>query len=168
MGLFDFLKGKDETAAPLAFPAMLDAPAKGRFVPMEQIPDEVFSAGILGQCCGVDPAEGAVYSPVDGKITQVADTLHAIGIAAGELELLIHVGVDTVEMNGEGFSVKVKPGQAVKKGDLLLTMDLEKIRTAGHPAMVILAVTNTDVFAAVSAITSGAVAPGDGVLQVEK
>ena len=169
MGLFDRFKKKENPApALMAWPVQLGAPAKGAVVPMEQIPDEVFSTGVLGTCCGIDPAEGKVFAPIDGKITQAADTLHAIGIAAGGVEVLIHVGVDTVEMNGEGFSGKVKVGQTVKKGDLLLTMDLEKIQAAGHPATVILAVTNSDDFSSVENIVSGDVTVGDSVLRVSK
>lgn len=167
MGLLDKFR-RTAAPAPVAYPAELGAPAKGTVVPMDRIRDEVFSSGVLGMCCGVDPEEGEIFAPVDGKITQVADTLHAIGIVAGEMELLIHVGVDTVEMDGEGFSGKVKLGQFVKRGDLLLTVDLEKIRDAGHPTTVILAVTNTDDFTSVSAIASGEVAPGDGLLRVER
>lgn len=81
---------------------------------------------------------------------------------------MIHVGVDTVDMNGDGFSNAVKLGQSVKKGDLLLTMDVNKIRSAGHPTTIIMAVTNTDDFAAVEEIGSGAVLPGDDVMVVKK
>lgn len=150
------------------FSAEIGAPAKGVFVPMDQIPDEVFSTGVLGQCCGIDPEEGKVYAPVDGKITQVADTLHAIGIVAGELELLIHVGVDTVDMNGDGFTAAVKEGQSVKKGDLLLTMDLKKIKAAGHPTTVIMAVTNTDEFAEVKQTTAKTANAGDSLLMIQR
>lgn len=169
MGLLGFLK-KDSEAAPktAAFPITLEAPAKGTFVPMEQIPDEVFSGGVLGMCCGVDPEEGTVFAPVDGKISQVANSSHAIGIEVAGIDLLIHVGVDTVEMNGDGFQVGVKVGQNVEKGEPLLTMDLQKIHDAGHPATVIMAVTNTDDFSAVESIGSGSVQPGDGVLKVSK
>ena len=167
MGLFDFLKNKEEPAA-IAFPAVLDAAAKGTFVPMAEVPDEVFSQGIMGACCGVEPEEGKVYAPVDGKISQVTDTMHALGIEAGGMEILIHVGVDTVEMNGKGFTNKVKEGQAVKKGELLMTMDLAEIKAAGHPATVIMAVTNSDDFASVEPVASGAVQPGTGVLKVSK
>lgn len=171
MGLFDFLKGREQPAgktAPAPFPKTLAAPASGTFVPMDQVPDEVFSTGVLGKCCGIDPEEGEVHAPADGKITQVADSLHAVGIQAGEMELLIHVGVDTVEMNGDGFSAKVKPGQSVKRGDLLLTVDLEKVRAAGHPATVILAVTNTDDFASVEETASGSVHTGEEILRISK
>lgn len=135
---------------------------------MEQIPDPVFSTGVPGHCCGINPVEGKVYAPVDGKITQVAETLHAIGIEAAGMEILIHVGVDTVEMNGKGFSGKVKLNQTVRKGDLLLTMDLDQIRAAGHETTVILAVANSDDFAAVEIVASGPVAPGTAVIRVSK
>lgn len=135
---------------------------------MAEVADEVFSAGVLGICCGVEPEEGKIYAPADGKIIQLADTLHAIGIEAGGIEILIHVGVDTVDMNGDGFVNLVVLGQTVKKGDLLLTMDLDKIRAAGHAATVIMAVTNTDDFAGVELAASGAVQPGDEILCVSK
>ena len=170
MGLFDFLKNKEAKAAPAAitFPAVLDAPAKGTYVPMADVPDEVFSQGIMGVCCGVEPDEGKVYAPADGTISQTTDTMHALGIEAGGMEILIHVGVDTVDMNGRGFTNKVKEGQTVKKGELLMTMDLAEIRAAGHPATVIMAVTNSDDFASVEPVASGAVQPGTGVLKVSK
>ena len=167
MGLFDFLKNREQPAE-ITFPAALGAAAKGTFVPMEQVPDEVFSQGIMGVCCGVEPAEGKVYAPVDGKISQVTDTMHALGIEAAGMEILIHVGVDTVDMNGKGFTNKVKLGQSVKKGELLLTMDLDEIKAAGHPATVIMAVTNSDDFASVEPVASGAVEPGSDVLKVSK
>lgn len=168
MGFLDRFKKDGGQAEPAAFPALLGAPAKGTFVPMEQIPDEVFSTGVLGVCCGIDPEEGRVCAPIDGKIGQLADTLHAVGIEAGGMEVLIHVGVDTVEMNGDGFRAAVRAGQTVQKGEALLTMDLDKIRAAGHPATVIMAVTNSDDFARVEPVASGAVAPGENVLKISK
>ena len=157
MGLFDMFKKKD--AAP-SFPVVLAADAAGAFVKMEDIPDEVFAQGILGQGCGIDPSEGKVYAPCDGEITQAPDTLHAFGITTpGGVEVLIHVGVDTVEMKGDGFE---------SKGQLLLTMDLDKIKAAGHPAVVITVVTNTDDFASVDVVASGNVNPGDDMIKVNK
>ena len=167
MGFFDFLKKAPE-AAP-AFPMMVAADAKGTVVPMEQIPDEVFAQGILGKCCGINPSEGKVYSPVDGTITQAPDSGHALGIqGTGNVEVLIHVGVDTVEMKGDGFSPKVKEGDKVKKGQLLLEMDLAKIAAANHPAVVITVVTNTDDFKDVELVASGTVEPGADLLKVSK
>lgn len=135
---------------------------------MEQIPDEVFSAGVLGTCCGVEPEEGHVVAPISGKVTQVADTLHAVGLEAGGMEILIHVGVDTVDMNGKGFSCKVKVGQSVEKGQELLTVDLKEIQAAGHPTTIIMAVTNSDDFSAIETTTSGKVDIGTPVLQISK
>lgn len=170
-GIFDFLKKSAAPAAPAepTFPMMLAADAKGAFVPMENIPDEVFAQGILGTCCGIDPSEGKVFAPAGGEITQAPDSGHALGIMAdGGVEILIHVGVDTVEMKGDGFSPKVKVGDKVKKGDLLLEMDLGKIAAAGHPAVVITVVTNTDDFKAVEVVASGDVEPGADLIKVSK
>ena len=171
MGFFDFLKKSAAPAAPAepTFPMMLAADAKGAFVPMENIPDEVFAQGILGTCCGIDPSEGKVFAPAGGEITQAPDSGHALGIMAdGGVEILIHVGMDTVEMKGDGFSPKVKVGDKVKKGDLLLEMDLAKIAAAGHPAVVITVVTNTDDFKAVEVVASGDVEPGADLIKVSK
>ncbi len=170
MAFFDFLKGKNTSTPPAAvtFPAALGASVEGMFVTMNQIPDEVFSTGVLGVCCGIEPETGEVHAPIGGKISQLANTLHAVGIEAGGMEILIHVGVDTVDMNGDGFSSMVKVGQTVKKGDLLLTMDLAKIHEAGHPATIIMAVTNSDDFASVEEVTSGMVQCGSDVLRVSK
>ena len=171
MGFFDFLKKSAAPAAPAepTFPMMLAADAKGAFVPMENIPDEVFAQGILGTCCGIDPSEGKVFAPAGGEITQAPDSGHALGIQGiGAVEILIHVGVDTVEMKGDGFSPKVKVGDKVKKGDLLLEMDLGKIAAAGHPAVVITVVTNTDDFKAVEVVASGDVEPGADLIKVSK
>lgn len=167
MGLFDRFKSKEKPEA-VVFPVILDAVSEGNCIPMEEIPDPTFSAGVLGQCCGINPTVGKVYAPVDGKISQVAESLHAIGIEAGGMELLIHVGVDTVDMNGDGFDCKVKENQSVKKGDLLLTMDLQKIHAAGHADTVIFIVTNSDDFSEVKVVASGAVRPGTGVMRVSK
>lgn len=153
--------------APAPFPETLGSVAKGAFVPMEDLPDQTFSQGVLGACCGVTPEEGRVYAPMDGTVSQLAETLHAVGLEAEGVELLIHVGVDTVEMKGDGFQSHVKEGQAVKKGDLLLTMDLKKIEAAGHPTTIVVVVTNSDDLASVEAAASGAVQPGNPLLRLK-
>lgn len=161
---------KKEVPAPvsISFPNELGAVAKGTFVPMEDIPDPTFSQGVLGICCGIDPETGHVYSPMDGTISQLADTLHAVGIEAKGVELLIHVGIDTVEMKGDGFKSNVKEGQTVKKGDLLLTMDLKKIKAAGHPTTIMVAVTNSDDLASVETVASGQLMPGDQLMRLKE
>lgn len=158
---------KEASPVPAAFPDVLGAVAQGTFVPMEEIPDPTFSQGVLGVCCGVEPETGKVFSPMDGTISQLADTLHAVGIEAEGVELLIHVGLDTVEMKGDGFKSHVKEGQSVKKGDLLLTMDLAKIKAAGHPATIMVAVANSDDLASVEAVASGHLKPGDQLMRLK-
>ena len=135
---------------------------------MADIPDPAFSQGFVGFCCGIDPEDGRVFAPVDGTVSQVAETLHAVGLESEGMELLVHCGVDTVDMKGQGFTMLVKEGQTVKKGDALLTMDLEVIRAAGHPTAIITAVTNSDDFAGVEQVKTGPVQVGDQVLKVTK
>lgn len=172
MGLFDIFKKKDAAPPPPAAPVgplTVAADAKGTIVPMESIPDEVFAQGILGKCCGIDPVEGKVFAPLSGEITQVPDSLHALGIQGDNgVEILIHVGVDTVEMKGDGFASSVKVGDKIKVGQPLLTMDLEKIKAAGHPAVVITVVTNTDDYASVDLVASGEIEPGADMFKVTK
>lgn len=142
MGILDKLMGKD---APALEPLTVYAPVTGTALPLERIPDPVFSQGVLGPGCGIEPEKGAIYAPFHGKITQLADTRHAIGITSTDgLEVLIHVGIDTVDMDGRGFSAKVSEGKSVKKGDLLLEFSLAEIRAAGHPATTVVLVTNAD------------------------
>ena len=169
MGFFDFLKKTPEAApAAPAFPMMLAADAKGTVVPMEQIPDEVFAQGILGKCCGIDPAEGRVYAPVDGTITQAPDSGHALGIqGAGGVEVLIHVGIDTVQLEGKHYDVKVEAGQKVRKGDLLLVCDRAAIEKEGYQTVTPMIISNTADFADVQMIGSGEVKKGTPVLRVE-
>lgn len=171
MGLFDRFKKNSETSGsiPAEWPVVVAAPAKGKVLKMNEIPDPVFSEGVLGVCCGIEPVEGNIYAPVDGKVTQVADSHHALGFAGpGEIEILIHVGVDTVEMNGDGFSPRVQVGDKVQKGQLVLTMDLQKIQDAGHPSTVITVITNSDDFAGVELACSGEAEPGSELLKVSK
>ncbi|MBR6273516.1 MAG: PTS glucose transporter subunit IIA [Lachnospiraceae bacterium] len=120
-------------------------PTPGKVIPYTEIQDPTFAAGTLGQGVGVVPKEGVVYAPMDGEISSVADSRHAIGISgAGDQELLIHVGVDTVEMKGEGFKTFVQEGDKVKKGQKLMEFDIGKIKAAGHHDTVVVLLTNSD------------------------
>ncbi len=119
-------------------------PTKGRVIAREEIPDDTFAAGILGEGIGIDPEEGIVVAPFDGEISSVAESKHAIGIEGSGMEVLIHVGIDTVGMNGDGFTPAVKEGDKVKAGQKLLTFDREKIKAAGHPDTVVVLLTNSD------------------------
>lgn len=174
MGFFDFLKKKPAEPEPpkpaaVEWPVTIAADAKGKALKMDEVPDPVFSQGVLGPCCGIDPVEGKVYAPVDGEVTEVAETLHALGFAGpGGIEILIHVGVDTVDMNGKGFKALVKKGDKVTKGQPVLTMDLAEIAAAGHPATVITVITNGDDFASVELVASGDVEPGAPLFSINK
>ena len=159
MGLFDKLRKK-----PLVFPASV----KGKVVPMAEIPDDVFSQGILGPCIGVDPAERQIHAPFDGEVLQLPDSCHALGLRGGGLEILLHIGVDTVEMKGDGFTALVKEGDRVKKGQPLIEMDLEKIAAAQHPAVVIHILMEADSFSSVTPPAAASVEVGDALLEIVK
>lgn len=121
------------------------SPLKGTVIALSEVGDPVFAQGILGPGIGIEPEEGRLYAPVDGVISAVYPTGHAIGlISADGMEILIHIGIDTVEMRGEGFQNKVKRGQKVRAGDLLSEFDIDKIRQAGHSAMTMILVTNAE------------------------
>ncbi len=121
------------------------APVKGEAVKSEEIPDDAFSSGALGIGVGIKPDDNVVYAPFDGKISTVIDTKHAVGISGpGNMELLIHVGIDTVKMKGDGFNCFVSQDEEVKKGQKLLEFDRKKIKDAGYSDMVVVLLTNSD------------------------
>ena len=121
------------------------APVSGKIIPLEEIPDQVFSRGVLGMGVGIQPTGSRVVAPADGNITALMeDSGHACGLALDNgVELLVHVGMDTVDMAGKGFQVHVKEGQRVKRGDLLITFDPQAIQEAGHPTTTAFVVTET-------------------------
>lgn len=144
---------------------LVASPLKGSVVALENVKDEVFSTGAMGKGIAVEPAEGKVYAPADGEISTFFPTGHAIGITTDNgIEILIHVGMDTVDMKGEGFTPKAKQGDHVKKGDLLLEFDIEKIKAAGHPVTTPIIITNTDSYADVVPTDAASVAAGDEIL----
>ena len=120
------------------------APLSGRVIPMEEIPDQVFSQGILGDGVGIEPTGNVVVAPADATVCSVIeDSRHAVGLTLDNgAELLIHVGIDTVSMNGDGFQLHVKEGDRVRLGDKLITFDPEKIKAAGHPTTTAFLVTD--------------------------
>ena len=124
------------------------APVAGKVIPLAEIPDPIFAGGILGDGVGIDPEVGEVCAPFDGTIASTTDTLHAIGLTGpGGVEMLIHVGIDTVNMKGEGFQLLVKMGDTVKAGQKLLTFDINKIREAGYSPVTAVLVANSAMFA---------------------
>ena len=119
-------------------------PVKGKVIPYTEIPDDTFASGVLGEGVGVEPADELVVAPFDGEISSVADSKHAVGISANDMELLIHVGVDTVNMNGDGFTCLVKEGDKVKAGQPLIRFSRSKIQAAGYSDTVAVLLTNSD------------------------
>ena len=171
MGLFDKLLGKEsnEDISIQAETGVVYSPMSGKIIPIKEIGDGVFSEEILGPGCGIEPNEEVVIAPFDGTISTVAETKHAIGITSNEgVELLIHVGMDTVSMNGDGFTVKVQVGQKVHAGQSLLSFSLEKIKTAGHPTVAAIVFTNSDEISINEPFVLGDVKKGNPVARVEK
>ncbi|WIM67357.1 glucose PTS transporter subunit IIA [Corynebacterium breve] len=176
----------DSEAAPAAAPAVagataataatavvtatqLRAPATGQLVAMADINDAAFSAGALGEAVGIVPTTGTVVAPVAGQVISVAKTGHAFGIKTDDgVEILVHIGVDTVKMKGEGFTPKVEKKQRVEVGDTLAEVDFEAVDAAGFDPTVIMTVVNSKQMSDISVLASGEVAQGDPVLAVEK
>ena len=145
------------------------SPLKGKIIPLEKVGDEVFSSGMLGKGIAVEPTEGKVFAPVDGVIDNITETKHAIGILANnDANILIHVGIDTVKLNGRNFDVKVKEGAKIKKGDLLLTFDMNGIKKSGYKVTTPIVICNSDDFKSVEAVASGNVNIGDTIIKITR
>ena len=130
-------EAKQPAAPPAASEEGVHAPADGELVPMADIPDPVFSGGMMGECVGIIPADGKIYAPVSGAVATVARTGHALSFRRQDEEILVHVGLDTVKMNGEGFTVRVRVGEEVTQGQLVMEADISLIRARGFNPIVI-------------------------------
>lgn len=147
----------------------LYAPVKGNVIPRENIPDETFASGILGDGVGIEPEEGVVVAPCDGEIASLTDTRHAVGMVSSDgVEILIHVGIDTVNMKGEGFEVLVTTGEHVKAGQKLLTFDIDKIKAAGYSSTTAVLVANTYNYSACKVEKTGKADFLDKLIVMEK
>ena len=144
------------------------SPVVGQAVALADVNDPVFASGAMGQGIAIKPTEGVVYAPADAEVTIAFATGHAYGLkTANGAEILIHVGIDTVSMNGEGFDQKVSQGSTVKAGDVLGTFDSAKIAAAGLDDTTMVIVTNTADYASVMPVATGAVAKGDAIIEVK-
>jgi len=144
------------------------SPIVGQAVALSDVDDPVFSSGAIGQGIAIKPSEGVVYAPADAEVTIAFATGHAYGLkTANGAEILIHVGIDTVSMNGEGFDQKVSQGSKVKAGDIIGTFDSAKIAAAGLDDTTMVIVTNTADYASVTPVATGAVAKGDAIIEVK-
>ncbi|HIY13390.1 MAG TPA: beta-glucoside-specific PTS transporter subunit IIABC [Candidatus Agathobaculum merdipullorum] len=143
-------------------------PASGRVVPLAQVPDPTFAEEILGKGAAVIPEDGKFYAPVDGEITNLTDTKHALGITStGGLELLIHIGLETVALNGKGFTLHVEEGQKIRKGDLLVECDLAYVKAQGCEIITPVIVTNADAYEAITPLCDGQQEVGIPLLAVK-
>lgn len=158
----------NEAAAPVLSDETIVSPIVGQMVDLKDVNDPVFSSGAMGQGVAVKPSEGVVYAPADAEVTIAFATGHAYGLkTANGAEILIHVGIDTVSMNGDGFDQKVAQGDKVKAGDVLGTFDTAKIAATGLDDTTMVIVTNTADYASVIPVAEGVVAKGDAVIELK-
>lgn len=175
MGFFDRFKKASKPARPEALSVSAAAgevlaPVNGDAIELAKVSDPVFSGGVMGKGCGIKPSGETVYAPVAGELAAIgAPNLHAIAIKGDDgAEILIHVGVDTVEMKGDGFTAFAKQGDHVEAGEALLTFSDDKIKKAGYDDVVVMAITNTDDLKSVDQIKTGTVQAGEAVLTYKK
>ncbi|MFP3885172.1 PTS glucose transporter subunit IIA [Priestia filamentosa] len=142
----------------------ITAPLTGRIFSLENVPDPVFSQKMMGEGFAIEPTNGEVVAPIDGEIIQLFHTKHAIGLKTENgTEIIIHVGLETVAMEGDGFTAHVKEGSKVKKGDKLLTVDLEKVREKAKSTVTPVVVTNSADSEKISLIATDSVIKGETV-----
>lgn len=155
-------------AAAAATTTVVNAPVAGHVISLDETGDPVFASRALGEGVGIQPADSEVVAPVTGVLQTVAETGHAFGIKTDDgVEVLVHVGIDTVKMNGEGFDVKVKANEHVNAGDTLVVVDFDKVKEAGYSTTTLMTVLNTVAFASVSPKTGVDVKAGESVIDIQ-
>lgn len=166
MGIFKKLFGKPEKA-PVFNGNQLYAPMKGRTVPLVDVPDPTFADGLLGNGIAIIPTDGRVCSPADGVVENILDSGHACALTSSTgLEILIHVGLNTVELKGGPFRIHCKKGDTVRKGQLLFEADLNAIQAAGLPIITPVVVCNWEDYPAFNTVTGKNVTPDDIIIEV--
>ena len=166
MGFFSKLFGKTEETID---PNQIYAPMAGRAVPVTEVPDPTFAEGMLGNGIAIEPAEGKVYAPCDATVDMMFTTGHAVSLVADcGAEILIHVGLETVSLEGKPFTVHVANGDKVKKGQLLLEADLEAIKAAGLPVITPMLICNTDDYPTFNTFVGKDVTNNDVVIALAK
>ena len=156
-------------AAAAATTSVVNAPVAGHVISLDETGDPVFASRALGEGVGIQPADSTVVAPVSGVLQTVAETGHAFGIKTDDgVEVLVHVGIDTVKMNGEGFDVKVKANEHVNAGDNLVVVDFDKVKEAGYSTTTLMTVLNTVAFASVTPKTGVDVKAGESVIDIQR
>ncbi len=147
---------------------VIASPLSGRVIPLEEVADGVFSEKMVGDGFAVDPTDNQVYAPADCEVTTVFGTKHAIGLTTPEgCELLIHLGIDTVQLNGAPFTINIKEGDTLKKGDLIGSFDEKAILDAGYRTVTPVVVTNSDAYTSFQLLKTGDTAHGEDTLSIE-
>lgn len=155
--MFDFFKKKNKGLE-------VEAAVDGELIPITDVKDDVFSTKMLGDGYAIKPTSGEVHSPVEGDISTLFPTKHAIGIKTKEgLEILVHLGIDTVELEGAPFEMRIRKGDHVTAGQILGTMDLKQITDSGRDDSVIVVYTNMDLIDSISPVQKGSIKSGDKV-----
>ena len=168
MGFFDMFKSKPKQESNANDNGnIILAPMTGEAKNIGECKDPVFAQEVVGKGTMIIPSEGKLYSPMDGTISMLAETGHAVGIKSNSgVEILMHIGLDTVELNGEPFTLKASSGQDVKAGDLLLEFDIDKIEESGKSTESPVIITNTDNYE-VNVLKTGMVNHGDDLIEVK-
>lgn len=163
MGLFDGLFKKRDTEI------IIGSPADGECISLSKVSDPTFSGEILGKGSAVIPHTNKIVAPTDGTVSMIFPTGHAFTMETAEgVELLVHIGIDTVKLDGKHFSKFVNDGDVVKKGDLIIEVDLDEVKAAGYDTAIPVIVCNTGDYKDVQAIAEGTVTSGQDMIRVEK
>lgn len=147
---------------------IIKSPLNGKIFPLSEVKDEVFSSGVLGDGIAIEPYDGIAYAPAEGKVTTFFPSGHAIGITTRDgVELLIHIGMDTINLNGKYFVPLVKQGEYLQAGQPILKFDIDGIREAGYEIKTPVIITNPDSWKKINSTTAQGIAAGDALLWVE-
>ncbi len=158
----------EKSPAPAKKDAVLAAHMNGTVVPMAEVQDEAFSNCILGSGVAIEPSEGKLYAPADAEVDNLFDTHHAIGLVTEDgVEILLHIGINTVELGGRHFEAHVDAGQKVKKGDLLISFDMEAVKAAGYLLTTPMIICNTEDYQSITALAAGEIQTGSALLEIK-
>lgn len=162
MKLFQNLFAKDNSI-------LIGAPTAGKLVSIKEVSDPTFSEEVLGKGAAIIPSDGKFYAPVDGTISTIFPTGHAAAITSSEgVEILIHIGLDTVKLEGKHFTIHAEERQEIKKGELLLEADLDQIKAEGYDIITPVIICNSDEYSEIQMMEPGDVTQGDDILKLQK